>query len=65
MNLIKKIYCRVFQFCFRAALPILPYREPKILNEMSQIGEVLKEKRRNYISGSYYRQKISSQISNQ
>lgn len=49
MNLIKKIYCRVFQFCFRAALPILPYREPKIFNEMSQIGEVLKEKKRNKV----------------
>lgn len=45
MNIIKKIYCRVFQTAFRAALPILPYREPKILNSIGNIPEVLKEKK--------------------
>lgn len=29
MNPLKKVYCRVFQFAFHAALPILPYREPE------------------------------------
>ena len=26
MNILKKIYCRIFQTCFRIALPVLPYR---------------------------------------
>lgn len=45
MNIIKKIYCRVFQLCFRAALPVLPYRNPKLLEGLDKIPEVLKEKR--------------------
>lgn len=31
MNIFKRIYCRTFQTVFKLALPILPYREPKIL----------------------------------
>ena len=27
MNIIKKIYCRAFQICFRIALPVLPYSD--------------------------------------
>ncbi len=41
MNVLIKVYCRTFQLCFRAALPILPYREPEILNGMPQIADVL------------------------
>lgn len=44
MNIIRKIYCRAFQFCFRAALPVLPYREPEILENMEELGEVLARK---------------------
>lgn len=44
MNIVKRIYCRVFQFCFRAALPVLPYREPEILGDMTQLSRILKEK---------------------
>lgn len=44
MNIVKRIYCRVFQFCFRAALPVLPYREPEILGDMIQLSRILKEK---------------------
>lgn len=44
MNLVKKIYCRTFQLCFRAALPFLPYREPEILTDMEKLASVLKEK---------------------
>ncbi len=44
MNVVKKVYCRVFQFCFKIALPILPYREPEILEEMEKIPDILKEK---------------------
>lgn len=41
MNIIRRIYCRAFQFCFRAALPFLPYREPEILEDMEGLGQVL------------------------
>ncbi|MCI9436881.1 MAG: iron-containing alcohol dehydrogenase [Lachnospiraceae bacterium] len=44
MNTIRKMYCRTFQFCFRAALPVLPYREPEILENMEELGEVLARK---------------------
>lgn len=37
MNIAKKAYCRTFQTAFRAALPVLPYREPKILKSTSEI----------------------------
>ena len=43
MNRIKKIYCRIFQTAFRAALPILPYREPEILDSVKKVPELLKE----------------------
>ena len=41
MNIIKKIYCRAFQICFRIALPVLPYREPKMLEGMETIPKAL------------------------
>lgn len=44
MNIFKKIYCRTYQFVFKAILPILPYREPKILNDNQDIIDLLKEK---------------------
>ena len=44
MNIFKKAYCRAFQIAFRAALPILPYREPEIISEISGIVSVLSEK---------------------
>lgn len=44
MNRIRSIYCRAFQFCFRAALPFLPYREPEILEDMEELGRVLSGK---------------------
>lgn len=42
MNPIKKTYCRIFQFCFKIAIPILPYRTPKILNSVFDVPSVLK-----------------------
>lgn len=44
MNGLKKAYCRVFQTVFKIALPILPYREPKIMNSVGEITTFLKEK---------------------
>ncbi len=43
MNLFKKIYCRTFQFIFRVALPILPYREPILLKSNQEIIETLQK----------------------
>lgn len=42
MRFVKKVYCRVFQGAFRMALPVLPYREPKILQKVKYIPLVLK-----------------------
>lgn len=42
MNLFKKFYCRTFQTVFKLALPILPYREPKILKTNDEVIDVLK-----------------------
>ncbi len=44
MNPIKKAYCRIFQGAFKIALPLLPYREPKILSSIEKIPAVLKAK---------------------
>ena len=44
MNILKKIYCRVFQTCFKLAIPILPYRDPKILNAMEELPEEFKKR---------------------
>ena len=37
MNIIKKIYCRIYQAAFHAALPFLPYREPKIFDTVDEL----------------------------
>ena len=42
MNIFKKAFCRVYQFCFHLALPVLPYREPKKLKSTDEIAEELK-----------------------
>ncbi len=41
MNILKKIYCRIYQFCFHIALPVLPYREPEILKSVEEIAAVI------------------------
>ncbi len=43
MNIFKKLYCRTFQTAFKLALPILPYREPKILKSDGDVVNVLKQ----------------------
>lgn len=42
MNPIKKIYCRCFQLAFHLALPLLPYREPKIPESTQEVLPLLK-----------------------
>lgn len=41
MNGIRKIYCRIFQTCFKLALPVLPYRKPEILNSVKLLPGVI------------------------
>ena len=43
MNFFRRIYCRTYQFVFKILIPFLPYREPKILSEESEVVKVLKE----------------------
>lgn len=43
MNIIKKTYCRVIQFAFNIAIPLLPYREPKRLESISDILPLLQK----------------------
>lgn len=45
MNLMKKIYCRAFQTVFKVALPFLPYRKPKLLNDMPELVKLLQKKK--------------------
>ena len=41
MNVFKKIYCRIFQTCFHLAIPLLPYRDPKILDSIGALPQEL------------------------
>lgn len=43
MEILERIYCRAFQAAFRAALPLLPYREPRLLARVEAIPGVLRE----------------------
>lgn len=45
MNIPKKIVCRCFQTVFRLAIPLLPYRDPMILNQVCDIPTCLKAKK--------------------
>ncbi|MBE5949285.1 MAG: iron-containing alcohol dehydrogenase [Lachnospiraceae bacterium] len=45
MNPIRKAYCRAFQTCFKLALPILPYRKPKIFKSVCELPGLFDKKR--------------------
>lgn len=44
MNIFEKAFCRIFQFCFKVAIPLLPYREPKALDSIAAVPALLGEK---------------------
>ena len=49
MNIIKKAYCRAFQFCFWAVYPLLPYREPKLVeNGLEGLSSVIKKENKHH-----------------
>ena len=43
MNIFNKIYCRIYQLAFRAALPLLPYRDPEIYNSVGDVSLIFKK----------------------
>ena len=49
MNWLKKFYCRVYQGVFRIALPVLPYREPKLLMSNDDLVKVLVEQEKSSV----------------
>lgn len=49
MNIIKRFYCRIYQFAFHAALPVLPYREPEILKNTDEIATQIKKQKLNSV----------------
>lgn len=44
MNIFRKIWARGFQLSMRLALPLLPYRNPKILKDICDVPHLLKDK---------------------
>ena len=44
MKAIKRLYCRAYQLVFRAALPVLPYRQPRLLDHLAEIAPLLEQK---------------------
>ncbi len=49
MNIFRKFYCRTYQQIFHIAIPFLPYREPKILENMDEVVKTLKEEKINKV----------------
>ena len=45
MNPMKKVFCRSFQAVLRFVLPVLPYRDPKVLAQVQDVPGCLKEKK--------------------
>lgn len=43
MNCLRKVYCRTYQTAFRIALPILPYKTPKLLEKVDDLPGLLKK----------------------
>ncbi len=44
MNIFKKFWCRLYQGVFRLVLPLMPYREPQILESVIDVKDILREK---------------------
>ena len=44
MNFVKGFYCRIFQSVLKIAIPVLPYRSPRILHSVADIPVLLAER---------------------
>ncbi len=49
MNIFKKLYCRTYQGVFRLLLPILPYREPKLLKNYDELIDLLNDRNKHNV----------------
>ncbi len=45
MNVIKKIYCRIYQKAFHLAIPLLPYKMPEICESVTQVPDFFERNR--------------------
>lgn len=41
MNSFKKVYCRIYQGAFYLAMPLMPYRKPKLIESIKALPDVL------------------------
>ena len=41
----RRLWCRIYQLCFKIALPLLPYRKPKLIEGVENIPDVLLTKK--------------------
>lgn len=46
MNFFKRIYCRSFQLCMKLALPVLPYKDPKVYKSLSDVVLILEDNKK-------------------
>ncbi len=44
MNVFARLYCRAFQGIFRLAIPFMPYRKPKLLENCGEAASLIREK---------------------
>ncbi|MCD7728910.1 MAG: iron-containing alcohol dehydrogenase [Clostridia bacterium] len=44
MNVLKRLYCRAYQFVFKIIIPLLPYRQPTPIENCGKAAEMLKSK---------------------
>ncbi len=49
MNILEKTFCRTYQFGFKAAMPVLPYHEPKTFHSIENITDILKAENKNSV----------------
>ena len=42
MQILDQVYCRAFQTALRLAMPVLPYRDPKILRSTAEVPAELR-----------------------
>lgn len=49
MNKFKAAYCRIFQKCFKIAIPFMPYRCPEIFYSTSKLTSLFEKKNINNI----------------
>lgn len=49
MNILEKTFCRTYQLGFKAAMPVLPYHEPKTFHSIENVTDILKTENKNCV----------------